>query len=51
MAHEWAMLVKPHVCHGPEEHDVGLRAVNSVVHPAPRLLHTQASPLGLQSIS
>eukprot|EP00211_Chloroparvula_japonica_P012908 CAMPEP_0119119860 /NCGR_PEP_ID=MMETSP1310-20130426/1167_1 /TAXON_ID=464262 /ORGANISM="Genus nov. species nov., Strain RCC2339" /LENGTH=122 /DNA_ID=CAMNT_0007109315 /DNA_START=49 /DNA_END=413 /DNA_ORIENTATION=+ len=32
----------------PEEHDVRLRPVDGVVHPAPGLLHAQRAPLGLR---
>eukprot|EP00227_Mantoniella_beaufortii_P009439 CAMPEP_0197592556 /NCGR_PEP_ID=MMETSP1326-20131121/15157_1 /TAXON_ID=1155430 /ORGANISM="Genus nov. species nov., Strain RCC2288" /LENGTH=192 /DNA_ID=CAMNT_0043158265 /DNA_START=183 /DNA_END=757 /DNA_ORIENTATION=- len=31
----------------PVEHDVGLRPVDGVVNPAPRLLHAQTAPLSL----
>jgi hypothetical protein len=32
----------------PEQHDVRLRAVDGVVHPAARLLHAQSAPLVLR---
>lgn len=32
----------------PEEHNVRLRPVDSVVHPPPRLLDPEATPLGLR---
>lgn len=40
-----------HQAESPIQHDVRLRLVNGIVHPAPRLLHAQVAPLGLRGDS